>query len=114
MGINKSNWRERLQTWIKEQHGSAGWEMKLENFIEANFFTRDESSSIYDEGWDSGYAAAIDPDREEAVRTEAVAKYESHLTEVLEEMEKTDPIQQWLFGYIGAVMEIKDKLGIKE
>lgn len=27
------NWIKALEEWIKTQHGSAGWEMKLENFI---------------------------------------------------------------------------------
>lgn len=31
--MTKDNWIKALEEWIKTQHGSAGWEMKLENFI---------------------------------------------------------------------------------
>ena len=27
------SWREELGEWIDEQHGSAGWESKLEKFV---------------------------------------------------------------------------------
>ena len=29
-----TNWKEEFDEWIKNQHGTAGWEMKLENFIQ--------------------------------------------------------------------------------
>lgn len=31
---NKPSWQTELQDWIKNQHGSAGWEQKLEAFIQ--------------------------------------------------------------------------------
>ncbi len=34
-----SNWRYRLQHWIKTQNNSAGYEIKLENFIEQELST---------------------------------------------------------------------------
>lgn len=27
------NWPEDLKTWLEKQHGTAGWEQKLESFI---------------------------------------------------------------------------------
>lgn len=30
---NLKNWGERLGHWIKTQHGTAGWQMKLENLM---------------------------------------------------------------------------------
>jgi hypothetical protein len=31
--MKENDWRNRLETFLKEQHGTAGWEMKLENFV---------------------------------------------------------------------------------
>lgn len=30
-----NSWQEDLQEWINNQHGTAGWEQKLENFIQS-------------------------------------------------------------------------------
>ena len=32
--VSEGTWKERLTVWIKTQHGTAGWEQKLENFID--------------------------------------------------------------------------------
>lgn len=32
---SQGDWREELENWIKTQHGSAGWQQKLENLIES-------------------------------------------------------------------------------
>lgn len=36
----QNNWEQRLEHWIKTQHGTAGWQIKLENLI------RDELTSL--------------------------------------------------------------------
>lgn len=33
MSNTTASWRDELKDWIKNQHGTAGWEQKLENFI---------------------------------------------------------------------------------
>jgi hypothetical protein len=29
----QESWQDRLVKWVETQHGTAGWELKLENFI---------------------------------------------------------------------------------
>lgn len=38
------NWKQQLTHWIETQHGTAGWEMKLENFISSLLIKEDLSA----------------------------------------------------------------------
>lgn len=48
MTHTQEGWRERLRAWIKKQHGTAGWQVKLENLMEAEIETarREERKKI--------------------------------------------------------------------
>lgn len=75
---NGEKWSAELEQWIKTQHGSAGWQMKLRNFIEARFVYRPDlialvegtksvngrdptiKSGTFTKKFAAGYNAAID------------------------------------------------------
>ena len=49
----QSTMEDRLQKWIESQHGTAGWEMKLENFIkqELNKAKQEAYNKGVQDGW---------------------------------------------------------------
>ena len=42
MNKQQIDWKEQLEHWIKTQHSTAGWQIKLENFIEKTLSHQNE------------------------------------------------------------------------
>lgn len=50
--MNK-DWKEGLKEWIDNQHGTAGWEQKLENYIQNTIIPMAEEAG-YEKGMRDG------------------------------------------------------------
>ena len=86
-----------LQKFLKEQHGSAGWEQKLENFISRQ---REEE---YERGYDEAmeYAKIV----EKKARREGIQKAIDSLPEEVERGARPE-----MHIYNGAINEAKQAL----